>query len=390
MAVIDGSGQQQIVQVVTREDGGQMLVQVSPEQLQGQLVAMQQDGQIVAGEGQGQRQVVVPTSQSNSNQVVIGQGQGGQMFVVAAPHNNQIAAQPGQVVVAATPQGGQMVVAAAAPGAQGNQVVFGQGQAGQVLATAPQNNQVVVGQGQSSQMMVAAAAVPKSNQVVLGQDQSGQMILQQANTLLAGQGQYVVAAPQQTMANQESAGSVVVQENESQDIIRGGQLVQIADQDQYGILSRDGSKLMLVESKEAAIATLQAASAQPDPQAAHLFSPAPPSSQHSISPLPSSLYSSPALPSNSTSFQASPSHELNSRNIKKELFSPDAVKYDGTATAHATGVLTPPPPSQSTSLPSLPEAVAPATIGQSTSAAVTTDSSRPADNQEVSALGKVA
>ncbi len=341
LAIGEGSNQQ-IVQVVGREDGGQMLVQVVPEQ--------------------------------------------GQMATAAAG---------GQVIVAAAqPQGGQVVMATAAAAAaaaaqpQAQQVVIGQGQSGQVVLATPQGNQVVVGQGQGGQQVILAA--PQGTQAVVGHGQSGQMFLQ-GNQIIVGQGQsgqLVFSQPDQQQLQQQlavgqaasgqsSTGTVITSEQESYDIIRGGQVVQLPDQDQYGILSSDGTKLLLAESKESAIATLQAASAAPPPR-------------HHASPAPPTLSSSPAPSSQSPLTQHQRVGSI--QNIKKEPQSPVITKPEesplfGSAFSSRvvpTPTQTPPLTGKATPTAAAAAAAATSTVGQPTAAAETVDLTRGAANPEVS------
>ena len=338
LAIADANGQQQIVQVVTRDDGGQMLVQVTPEQLQGQA------GQIV----------IAPSQQS------------------------------GQVVVGATATGGQTgQVVLASPRPPANQVIVGQGQSGQVVLTAPpQSNQVLIGQGQTGQMVLAA---PQANQVMIGQGQSGQVVVvapQQANQVIIGQGQsgpVVLAAPQsnQVVIGPQGESSVAVLNDQNQDIIRGGQLVQIAEQDQYGILSSDGTKLMLAESKEAAIAALQAASIA---SASNVVAVQQTPSHHSTSPAKPS-HASPLLttPMAPPTQSPQPTHSPYP-NIKKEPLSPKGGGLADTSLSVATSF------HSHASVSPLSGKATPTTVGQSTAAMETTDSSRQPTEQEVSVI----
>ena len=330
LVMADSNGQQQIMQVVGRDEGGQMLVQVP------------------GGEGQ---------SGGQSGQVVL---------AAAAPQGGQVVGQG---------QSGQMVLAS-----QGNQVVVGQGQSGQMILATPQGNQVVLGQGQSGQVVLAAA--PQGNQVVVGHGQSGQMVLAtpQGNQVVLGQGgsgQVVAAATpaqQQFGHSSAAAGAGGLGEGlgtvDGLDMIRGGQVVKLPDQEQYGILSRDGTKLVLAESKDAAFATLQAASAVssflPGQQQSHA-SPAPPSQ-------------SPAPPSQPLHQQVA----YSAPKIKEEPQSPsfeDASHSASMAYATPTGVVPTPTPPPS-------EKATPTTVGLSTSAAETIDLTRQSTppTQEVSVV----
>ena len=432
VTVTDGTGQQQLMQVVTGEGGGQLLVQVSPEQIQNGTGTTQHGNQVVVRQGQA-GQVVLTAPQANP--VIVGQGQTGPV-VLAAPQGNQVILgqnQSGQVVLGQNQSGqvvlgqnqsGQVVLGQNQSGQvvlgqnQSGQVVLGQNPSGQVVLAAPQaSNQVVIGQRQTGQIVVAA---PQGNQVVIGQGQSPQVVLATTPQQVASQGQseqvVLTALPQQANQSATAQGqgtsvvtsTVVPAEKNSQDIIRGGQLVQIAEQDQYGILSNDGTKLILADSKEAAIATLQAASAsssntstvlqaQQSPRQSPTLHPkssspalaSPPKSSSSVqySALSQSSLGEPSHSEHTTVAHTSPvqqsyisssnspipsllahSSQLSqsSKSLKKEPSLPNTGRYV-TATPPISG-----------------KATLPATVGQSTEAMETTDSSRPPANQEVS------
>ena len=341
LAVADSSGQQQIVQVVSREGGGQMLVQVSPEQAQGGA-----GGQVV---------IAAPQQQGGGGQVVVaapqqqgaGGGQAGQQIVLAG------AASGGQVIVGGQGQsGGQVVFAAQGGAGASSQGVIAQQSvgSGQMVLTTPQGNQMVVAQGQGGQMVLVAP-------------QGGANTGQSASS----SGQVVLAAPTQP-TNQIAAGPseggappggpTVVVGDMSDDIIRGGQLVQLTNQEQYGILSKDGSKLVLAESKEAAIAALQAAASAPTSTRA-------PVQTLSSSPAPQSMLT-----------QQQQQQQAYAAKVKKEPQSPEVsgmVVGGGAASYFSPPNMTPPLSGKAT----------PTTVGQATASAETVDLTRQPANQEV-------
>lgn len=321
--VADGSGQQQIVQVMSRENGGQVLVLPS-NQPQGQS-----GGQLVMA--------AAAAAQPQANQLVIGQGQSGQLVVAAQQ-------QGGQVVLGQAGQAGQLVVAAAgtAQGQTNQQVSLGQGLviAGQ-SPQHPQSNQVLLTQGQSGQVMVAAGPVAEQQ------------------SLLVGHGQSFQAGGDVSVQSQDPLGH---------DIIRGGQVVQIPEQNKFGILSSDGTKLVISESKEAAFATLQAANSS--------IAGFTQQQQQSASPVViSSHSSSPARSAMTTPTQQSVSY--GGHNVKKELISPDpdAQRNFMIPPSSASAPSTSPRP--------LSGKATPTTVGQATANVETTDSSRQQDDQKV-------
>lgn len=334
LAVADNNGQQQIVQVVGREGGGQMLVQVPPEQIQGQSGG----------------QLVVAAPQQGTGQVVLDQ-QGAGQVILAAPQGNQVVGQAG----------GQVVFAASTARGQGNQVVVAQQpvaqQAGQMVLATPQGNQMVIGQGQGGQMVLVA---PQGGGQVAQAQPSGQVVMATPGVAGASQspGQVIVG---QTGSSEGGVMGVATAENVSQDIIKGGQLVQLAEQDQYGILSSDGTKLVLAESKEAAIAALQAAAS------------APPTSSRPQGVISRPLSASPAPPTLAAQSQSLLIQQQQgySVKIKKEPQSPDMQ----VGTSYFS------PPSMT---PPLSGKATPTTVGQSTASAETIDPTRQTSNQEVS------
>ena len=382
LAVSDGSGQQQLVQVVAREDGGQMLVQVTPEQLQAhqqqqqQLAPSASGGTTTTPGGQGvlvatatptqQQQGVSasggvvlagnPAAAAQSNQVLVGQGQGG---------------AGGQVILAPQPgQGGQVVLAQ--PG--------GSLSGGVVLAT-PQGNQVVVGagQGQAAGGQVVLVAPPPQ----AGVEGQGQVVLatQSGQVVMGGQGDGGVG-----VAGGVASSSAVLVDEQSREIIRGGRLVQLPDGEQYGILSADGTKLIVAGSKEAAIATLQAAHA-----AVATTTPTPPAGgSHasglirrppSTSPIPPPSAVSPAPPSRASPLTQHQQSGYAGVRVKKEPQSPVYANSDPSFhTAYAAAASSSRMPSAT---PPLSGKATPTTVGQSTASAETVDLTRQPANQEV-------
>ena len=362
IAVADGNGQQQTMQVMTRENGRQVLVQMPANQLQGQSGG----------------QLMMAAAQPQGNQAVFGQGQVGQLVVAASQQQ-----QGGHIVLGQAGQTGQLVVAAA-PSTQANQqIVLGQaGQTGQlVVAAAPPaqaNQQIVLGQaGQTGQLMVAAAPPAQANQqVMLGQGLvvAAQSPEQQSNNQVEVEVMDTAAQAaerQSPLARQEqgTCGSILSAQSQdpmTHDVIRGGQVVQIPDRNQFGILSSDRTKLMITASKDMAIALLQTADSVSNSVGFVQSQP-----QHSESPVV--MTSPPTQSELTTPIQHYASYGTSS--IKKEPVSPNLeVQRRFVAEPALVSPVVPHPLSSKTT---------PTTVGQSTASVETTDSSRQQEDQQV-------
>ena len=267
--VSDQSGEQKIVQVMTNDSGGQVLVQLPSNQILGQT---------------GEQQLMVAATQPQVNQVVLGQGQMGQL-VLAAPQQ------------------------------QGGQVVLGQaGQAGMMVAATPQaaemNQQVMLGSG----LVVPGQSIQHqfTNHTILNQEASKQVVV-------APSAEQPLDVKQQTLqADVEVSGSNATAQSQNppeHDIscMRGGQVVQIPPQNQFGIMSSDGTKIMMMESKEVAIATLQIADST-DVSTRLVQTP-----QQQESSTPAVLSSTPS----SANTSMCPASSYNSQHIKEEPISPN-------------------------------------------------------------------
>jgi len=339
--VMDANGQQQLVQVMPQGEGGQQVVMVPPQN-QSQTAG----GQILITQGGGQ--------------VVIGQDQTG-----ATQHQQQVV-----YAAAASQQQSQQLQQQ-----QPQFVVAGNLQAG--VSTVQQQQQVLAGRGDGVVAIGQHREVADPASVIVG--------------TTAGGPQHAVQQPdQQSSLSQLQQGvSAAAPPPPAQDalsgyeVIRGGQVVFIPEKNQYGVLSTDGTKLVVSESKEAAIALLQAANSMGIGGVAAAAgivggAAAAPSSDspiisHSSSPAPSvPPTSSRATP---TSARATPTPF-----IKKEPISPDHnSSVPGQFLASSTSVNSTPPHAVASS-----GKATPTTVGQVTPNAETTDdSSREQGEQKV-------
>ncbi len=349
-------------------------VGVWPGQQQQQQQQQQQPQYAIMVDANGQQQLVQVMGQS--------QGDAGQQQMIVM----QSSSQP-QVVPGVGGGAGQILVAPGAAGVAG---------AGQVVLTAAttqqqQGNQVIVAGGGAGQQYIMAAGIGQ-NQIV--------MALQQkvAQEHMAAKSAAIAVDPQQQqqatpIGGGAASSSAVSDAMAGYEVIRGRQVVFIPEKSSYGVLSSDGAKLVISNSKEEAIATLQAANSMvigggaggvvvaPTNQtmpAQHSASPVVAgSASHSSSPVRSTPVRG-AMPTSSratpTSALATPTHHTPV--IKKEPISPDQEVHRQFTMSSSAGIT----PQQASGK------ATPTTIGQVTENMETSDTSRDQGEQKVRKL----